>query len=398
MNLFKLVVRSLARQPRRAILTTLTFATAAFIFNVLVAIPSSMDAILRKTSETLRLYSYNADGRYLGLPARYCRNIEALAHVVACMSLTNIRANYQNQHEIIQAFAVDADKTAILYPDYGLEKPVLNQFMHERTAALVGKNLMQTHGWKVGDTVTFRADSNRLDIRFTVAGEIPSRNYPNFFMFHRDYLVDAEKAIGISEDKHPASLLVTRVDRITNVPAVTSEIDRTFHNSDFETATMTESEAVAGLLSTIGNLRGIVYSLFTVVLVTVFLIAANSMSMSVRDRTHYVAVLRALGFRSTSLAAMLLGECNHGLRGRHCRHCIGNMALRRSIEARSDPQLCGLSDYDAQRRRDCNLCGVECRSVERPCTRRECSAWITCRGPAPGDLSAHISGYQNQTV
>jgi putative ABC transport system permease protein len=309
MNLLRLVIRNLIRQPRRTILTTVTFAVAAFIFNVLVAIPSSMDMILRRTSETLRLYSYNADGRYLGLPARYCRAIEALPHVVACTSLTNMRASYQNQHEVIQAFAVDAEKAGTLYPDYGFERPVLDQFMRERTAALVGQNLMRNHRWRIGDNVTLRADSNRLDIRFKLLGELPARNYPNFFMFHRDYLVEAEKARGISEDERPASLLVTRVDRIDNVPTVIREIDDTFHNSDFETATMTESEAVAGLLSTVGDIREIVYTLFAVILVVVFLIAANSMSMSVRDRIRDVAILRTLGFGAGYLTTMLLGEC-----------------------------------------------------------------------------------------
>ena len=309
MNLLKLVVRNLARQARRTILTMFTFVVAAFVFTVLVAIPSSMDMILRKTSETLRLYSYNADGRYLGLPARYCKDIEGLPHVVACMSMTNMRSTYRNQHEIIQAFAVDADRAGTLYPDYGFQRPVLEQFMREKTAALVGQDLMHNHGWRVGDTVILRADSNRLDIRFKLVGELPSRNYPNFFMFHRDYLVDAEKALGISSGERPASLLVTRVDRIDNVSIVIREIDRTFHNSDFETATMTESEAVTGLLSTIGSIRAIVYGLFTVILITVFLIAANSMSMSVRDRVRDVAVLRTLGFKASYLATMLLGEC-----------------------------------------------------------------------------------------
>jgi len=268
-----------------------------------------MDKIIRRTSETLRLYSYNADGRYLGLPTRYCGDIERLPHVKGCMSLTSVRSTYRDQHEIVQALAADSDKTGLLYPDYELTNAVLDQFMNQRSAALVGRNLMQNHHWRVGDTVTLRADSNRLDIRFKIVGEIPSRNYPNFFIFRRDYLVEAEKAIGISEANHPASLLVTRVDRIENLPTVTNEIDQTFHNSDFETATMTESEAAAGMLSSIGNIRGIVYTIFTVVLMTVFLIAANSMTMSVRDHTHDVAILRTLGFSPAYLAAMLLGEC-----------------------------------------------------------------------------------------
>ena len=51
---------------------------------------------------------------------------------------------------------------------------------------------------------------------------------------------------------------MTRVDSAGDVSAVIHQIDATFHNSDFETASMTESEAVSGLLSTVGDIRGIV--------------------------------------------------------------------------------------------------------------------------------------------
>lgn len=310
MNLARLVLRSLMRHPRRAILTTLTFVVGAFIFNMLLAVPSSMDAILRNMSDAMRLYSYNADGRYLGLPARYCRDIEQLPHVVGCMTLTSMRSTYRNTHEIIAALAVDVDKLGLLYPDYELSTQVLAQyFATERTAAIVGRNLMRKYHWKLGDTVTLRAESNRLDLRFKIVGEIPARNYPNFFIFRRDYYVESEKALGIPEEKRPPSLLVTRVDRVENLPVVTHEIDQAFHNSDYETATMTESEAAAGMLSTVGNIRGIIYAVFVVLLMTVFLIAANSMAMAVREHVRDVAILRTLGFHQGYLAAMLLSEC-----------------------------------------------------------------------------------------
>ena len=54
MQSIRLVFRYVIRQPRRAILTMLTFAVATFIFTVLAAIPSSIDMILKKTAETLR--------------------------------------------------------------------------------------------------------------------------------------------------------------------------------------------------------------------------------------------------------------------------------------------------------------------------------------------------------
>jgi putative ABC transport system permease protein len=309
MQTLHLVIRYVIRQPRRSILTMLTFAVATFIFTVLAAIPGSIDMILKKTAETLRVYSYNADGRYLGVPARDCRTIEKIPGVVACMPMVVFRATYQQASETVQAFALDADKVALMYPDYNLPPSVLERFSNDRTAAVAGRLLMRKHGWKIGDVVTLRGDSNRLDIKFTMVGEIPASNYPNFFMFRRDYLVESEKAIGIPEEKHPAGFLVSRVDSAVHVPSVIREIDRAFHNSDFETASMTESEAVSGLMSTVGDIRGIVHAVSAVIALTIFLIAANSMSMMVRDRLRDVAVLRALGFNQPYVARLLLGEC-----------------------------------------------------------------------------------------
>ena len=309
MQSLRLVIRYLIRQPRRSILTMLTFAVATFIFTVLAAIPSSIDMILQKTAETLRVYSYNADGRYIGVPARNCREIEKIPGVVVCNPMVVLRATYQRASEIVQAFALDADKVATMYPDYNLSREVLDEFSSNRTAAVAGRLLMRKHGWKVGDVVTLRGDSNRLTIKFKMVGEIPADNYPNFFMFRRDYLVEAEIAIGISEDRHPAGFLVTRVDSAADLPSVIHQIDATFHNSDYETASMTESEAVSGLLSTVGDIRGIISAISAVIALTIFLIAANAMSMMVRDRLLDVAVLRALGFNPGYVARLLLGEC-----------------------------------------------------------------------------------------
>src|SRR5271163_2296462 len=125
MQALRLIIRNVDREPRRSILTILTFAVATFIFTVLAAIPASIDMILNKTAETLRVYSYNADGRYLGVPARDCRTVEKIPGVVACTPMVVLRASYQNASETVQAFALDADKVALLYPDYDLSPEVL---------------------------------------------------------------------------------------------------------------------------------------------------------------------------------------------------------------------------------------------------------------------------------
>lgn len=86
------------------------------------------------------------------------------------------------------------------------------------------------------------------------------------------------------------------------------EIDGRFRNSEYETSTITESDSIANGVSAIADLRTIIFSLCSVVIVTVLLVAANSMAINVRERISEVAIVRALGFERTQVAVMLFGE------------------------------------------------------------------------------------------
>ncbi len=122
------------------------------------------------------------------------------------------------------------------------------------------------------------------------------------FLFDRRMLDDAVKNLYGANIQDRASFIMVRVDREENMGLVADEIDENFHNSDAETETTTESDSVANVVSAIGNIRAIIYSLCMVVLLTVLLIAANSMAMMVRDRISEVAVMRVLGFTRTHIA------------------------------------------------------------------------------------------------
>jgi putative ABC transport system permease protein len=141
-----------------------------------------------------------------------------------------------------------------------------------------------------------------------ILGTMPSTRYPNMFAFRRDYLEEARRAIG-----HPnadlALNLVVRVTAPAQVDPLIREIDRYFRNSDYETRTLTESDALAGGLSSVGDIRAIVISLCAIVIATFFLIAANSTTMMVRERMNEVAVMRALGFSRSAISMILFGEC-----------------------------------------------------------------------------------------
>jgi putative ABC transport system permease protein len=308
MYLLKLIERNLRRNPRRSILTALTVALATFVFVILASVPASMDRIVNDASATLRLIVLNRSLPFYGIPGRYCDKVRTMPGCAACVAITGWPATYRDVSDQILAVA-EGLQIADVFPDYDLAGDARRAFQRERRGAFAGRVLMSKYGWRPGQEVTLRgADSDHLKLNFVILGEMPSKRYPNVFAFRRDYLADALKATGHS-NADLAWNLVVRVSQPGDVNRLITEIDATFRNSDFETRTLTESDALAGGLSTFGDIRGIVLSLCAIVVLTVLLIAANSTAMMVRERTGEVAVMRTLGFGRPLVAMMLFGEC-----------------------------------------------------------------------------------------
>jgi putative ABC transport system permease protein len=310
MTLATLVVRNTRRNLRRTILTVLTVGLSTLIFAVLVAVPASMDRIVKDASASLRVLVNNRTGPWYGLPARYCDEILGEPGVKACLSFSGWFGTYRDPRDVILAFAVSPVNTVVadVVPDYGISRSAIASFGKLRRAAWAGTLLMKNHGWKLGQQIMLRGTgAGHMTLTFELVGEIPSKHYPNTFIFRRDYLEEALKANG--QPVGDPWFLMARVGSVGEIPGVIKAIDGHFHNSDFETRTVTESDSIAGGLSELGDVRGIVYSLCLVVLLTVLLISANSMGMTIRERLGEVAVIRALGFGPQKVALVLFGEC-----------------------------------------------------------------------------------------
>jgi putative ABC transport system permease protein len=57
-----------------------------------------------------------------------------------------------------------------------------------------------------------------------------------------------------------------------------------------------------------GNVRLLMASIATVVIFTVILVAANTMAMSIRERTGEIAILKTVGFKPALIFRMLIVE------------------------------------------------------------------------------------------
>lgn len=307
-NWIKLIERNMYRNRRRTILTTLTIALAAFIYTVLVSVPASMDRVVRDASGTLRLFVINRTAPWEDLPSRYCDQIDKMPGAAACVGITGWFATWRDISDPILAFGAGPE-IAEVFPDYQLSRE--NQILaaKDRRSATVGTVLMKKMGWKIGDHITLRGtDAGHMKMDFIIIGTIENKRYPNTFLFRRDYLMESRKAAGLP-DEDIAWNIIVRANGVTDLQPLAKNIDEHFTNSDYETRTLTESDALASGLSAIGNIRGIVFALCAVVVLTVLLIAANSTAMMVRERISEVAVMRSLGFSRGAISFLLFGEC-----------------------------------------------------------------------------------------
>jgi len=86
-----------------------------------------------------------------------------------------------------------------------------------------------------------------------------------------------------------------------DVPRVAKEIDEEFRNSPRGTKTESEKAFQLDWIAMLGNVKAFILSICVAVVFATLLVSANTIAMSVRERTREVAVLRTLGFTRTKL-------------------------------------------------------------------------------------------------
>jgi putative ABC transport system permease protein len=285
--------------------TTATITVATVLYAVLISVPSSIDRVVDQFSEGLRLVVDNKNGPY-GVPAQYCEDIRRLPLVTGCAPLNFVYFSCGNSQRAVATFAVDPEFARISI-DTRIAEALLREFFTTRRGALAGKRLIEKYHWKVGQQIVLDSLDATFQVSVVLIGELPADRMQDNVVIRRDYLVDSIRSSGYKGEIRPL-LLSVGVHRSEDVGTVIKEIDENFTNSESETLTQTESESIANTLSFFGNVRGIIQVLCSIVLVTVLLIAANSMAMSMRERLGDVAVLRALGFGRGRVGWLLLGE------------------------------------------------------------------------------------------
>jgi putative ABC transport system permease protein len=300
-----LVLRNLGRNPLRSLLTGAAIMLAIALVCILRTMPAGLDAIVKSAAANTRISTHNEAGIVYSMPYSYLQKVRGVPGVVAAISwnwfggTTDLSKGVQFPN-----FAVDPEGFGEVYADWGLDPQVFEDFRKYRDAAVVGHTTLEKMGWKVGDVVTLESSVFPVTLSFRIVGSIP-QSTPSFY-FQREYLAQALAANGTQFDT--TGMIWSRVDDPDRVTPVMRQIDEMFRNSEAITATETEQSFVGNFFSGLRQLVTIIQIVAAMVTLCIVFIAANTASMSIRERVGEIAILKAIGFRRQTIFMTLLAE------------------------------------------------------------------------------------------
>jgi putative ABC transport system permease protein len=307
------MLKHLRRNWIRTSTTVLGIAVCVFLFCVLRTVIAAVEFGMNAGSAS-RLITRHAVGLTQQLPVTYGAQIRATPGVkrVAIANWFNGFLGMPPDYRTFFANFAIQDEYLEMHPEMMLTPEEKSAYLADRRGALVGQDLAALHNWKIGST--FQLESTIPPYRvgkpfdFVVRGiyTTDKARYPgadlSTMFFHFEYLWEATKQrVGVGTYS-------VEIDDPKKAPQIGKAIDAQFENSNAQSKTETESQFIAGFISLAGNLALLLNTIGTAVAFTILLVTANTMSMAVRERRTEIAVLKTLGFPSSLVMALVLGE------------------------------------------------------------------------------------------
>lgn len=304
MTMARLVWKNLARNRKRTILTVLSVMVAFFLYGVLQSVITTLNRTAEMGSEG-RLVVSSASGITFPLPEAHANRLRAVDGVASVAWANWFGAYYQDPNDFFAQFAITADTYLPMYPEIEVTGGSLDDFMRERTAAMVGTRLMEKYGWEVGQRVTLIGTFAPGNWEFTIRA-VYTPTDPAFgdevLFFHYAYLYE-----GLNGQISPG-WFVLQLGQPDRAAEIATAIDDTFRNSTAPTKTQTEKAFNAGFVTMWGNIGFLVRAIGTAVFFAILFVAANTMMMASRERVGEVAVLKTLGFTDRAVSGLVLAE------------------------------------------------------------------------------------------
>jgi putative ABC transport system permease protein len=298
----RLVIKNVFRNRRRTLLTVASVAVSITLLAVFGAVYRYVQSPLLPPSFHLLLMVAPRTSLMVPLPLHYEEHIRGLPGVVEVSPINMVDTLYGAHDDLLFILACEPATFFRIYPSWKLPGEQQEAFVKERMAFIAGRKMAAKYGWKLGDHIHLRSPGYNVTLDLVLRGIYASDEDETLVAFHWQYLNEAQ-----GRPNKPGGFWV-RARSAEEVPRLMQAIDAQFRNSEMETRTEPMEQWVLDFLGMVGNVKAILLAISGAVLFAILLILANTMAMSIRERTAELAILRALGFRTRQVLSLLAAE------------------------------------------------------------------------------------------
>ncbi len=296
------IAKNALRNKRRATLSVLSVAVSLFLFVILQVGLREITLPVEDIGSASRVIARNRISLGQLLPAKQKPIIERIPGVEAVSPFTWYGGKYKGEEVMFAQFAIDPEAFLKISTDAHLPADQVQNFLADRRACIVGKATADKYKIKVGDRMVLQGTFWPFDLELHVAGIYSGTPDDRNVFFNHKYLDEAAGGGG------QVGTWWIKARSIEDVSPIVAAVDKAFLNTSAEVRAETERAFQLGFISMWGNIKLLINAICSVVVFTLILVSASTMSMAIRERFRELAVLKALGFRRRELFGFILAE------------------------------------------------------------------------------------------
>src|SRR5579863_9060735 len=305
MTLSRFVTKNAFRNKRRSTLTVLSIAFSLLLLTLMMTIWRAFYLDQGSAESSERLVVRHRVSLTFNLPGYYREKIRAIPGVVSVVPISWFGGIYKDQkpENFFAQFGTDPDEFFKTFRDLDMPADQITAWQRDRQGVIVDSSLAQKYGWKLGDRIVLQGTIYPVNLELNVRGIYHSNPDNKSVYFNAKYVEEA-----VDFFKGRAGTFSILAASPGDVSKIATAIDDMFRNSP--QPTKSESEKAFGLefVAMMGNVKAFILSICSAVLFATLLVSANTMAMSIRERTREVAVLKTVGFTRQGVLALFVSE------------------------------------------------------------------------------------------
>jgi putative ABC transport system permease protein len=305
MTLTRFVTKNTFRNLRRSVLTVMSIGFSLLLLTLMMAIWRNFYMSKGTEESALRLVTRHKVSLAFVMPSFYREKIRAVPGVAAVVPQNWFGGIYKDDKSgnFFAQFGTDPDEFFKVFKDWQIPQDQIKAWQQDRAGAVVDSKKAQDYGWKIGQKVVITGTIFPVNLELTIRGIFTAPRPTQSLYFNQKYVEEA-----VPYMKGQEGFYTILAESPGSVQKIGSAIDDMFRNSPQPTRTETEAAFQLGFLQMLGNVKAFILSICGAVVFAILLVSANTMAMSIRERTREVAVLKTLGFTRRTVLSLFVGE------------------------------------------------------------------------------------------